>query len=78
MQWTGWKPRTLVPMTTLFFWLMSHDVFAEGKPRLPKPIDEGPPAAPEPLVVLMIIGGLVLVGCYIVYRLRKRRAQLST
>jgi hypothetical protein len=77
MQWKGWKCRVVTLMTTLFFWLMSHDVFGDNKPRLPKPIDDGAPAAPEPMVVLMIVGGLVLVGGYIVYHLRKSNAQTS-
>lgn len=34
----------------------------------------GAPTAPEPGILPMVAGGIILVGCYVLYRVRRRHA----
>ena len=37
----------------------------------PPPINDNPPATPDPCQIVMLAAGLALVGCYVAYRLKK-------
>jgi hypothetical protein len=55
--------------------LWTTSAFAVDRPPPASPYDGGVPAAPEPYPIAMLAGGLGLVGGYVVYRIRKNKAQ---
>lgn len=62
----------------VFFSSWAQAALGVVRPPPVDPGDDGTPAAPEPLLILMIIIGLLLVGGYVAYRLYKRKQQTNT
>ena len=65
-------------VAVVFFSSWAQAALGVVRPPPVEPGDGGAPAAPEPLLILMIIIGLLLVGGYVAYRLHKRKPQTNT